>query len=210
MNIINLENIKTLDQSIFNLQKNESNSLAGKFLIATPYSTLNEMFNKSLIYVISHSSQGAVGLIVNRLVNKMPLKILFKIIKDDVFPLDDEKLFPVYLGGPVESERGFVLHTNEYNKNLLFEPSGGLAVSSNIDILKDIVSGTGPVKSLFFMGYTGWEARQLEKEIENNFWIISESDDDIIFSENDNVKWYISLKKLGISSAFFSPYLGHA
>ena len=111
-----------------------SNKLAGKFLIASPYSSMSDVFNKSLIYVASHSDSGAVGMVVNHLVHsESQLQNILKAIKDNK-KVQEMKL-PVFLGGPVETERGFVLHTAEYNQNLLLKFPDDLAVSSNVSIL---------------------------------------------------------------------------
>jgi putative transcriptional regulator len=109
-------------------------------------------------------------------------------------------ILPIYLGGPVEQERGFILHTLEYNKNLLLRVNKGLVlgVSSNLEILKDIASGIGPHHSLFVLGYTGWSAGQLEDEIQKGNWIVSDSSTDLIFTDNSEDKWYNALSKLGI------------
>jgi len=184
--------------------------LTGKFLISSPYSFSSDVFNKSLIYVISHSEKGSMGLIINHLVNKLPANSLLKLFKDDSFK-SSELVLPVYLGGPVEQERGFVLHSGDYNKNLLLRVGKGeeLAISSNIEILRDIAAGSGPKHSLFVLGYTGWDAGQLEDEIENNVWLVSDSSSDLIFGENSEDKWGAALYKMGIDNTSFAPHVGN-
>ncbi len=194
--------------SMFNLDSSKNfNSLAGKFLIANPYMNFNDVFHKSVIYLASHTEQGAIGLIVNHLVNTLPYKTVFKMLKSDT---DVEDLtLPVYLGGPVEPDRGFVLHSSEYSKNLLFKFEDTLAVSSNLQILQDMAHGLGPINSLFIMGYTGWAPGQLENELENNHWIISSADLELLFSNNNDHKWDSALTRLGIDRSFYSSQLGH-
>jgi putative transcriptional regulator len=114
----------------------------------------------------------------------------------------------IYLGGPVEVERGFILHSEDYKKNLLFHVEGGLAVSSNGEILQDIACGKGPEYKIFAVGYTAWIAGQLETEIENNFWIASDTSMDIIFSEDNSAKWSNAVQRLGIISSLFTGELG--
>ena len=181
-------------------------SLAGKFLISSPYAFGNDVFNKSLIYVMSHNETGALGLIVNRMVNKLPAGAVLKLFKDN--GNESQLSMSVYVGGPVEPERGFVLHTSEYTKNLLLQSGSDLAVSSNIEIIRDIAHGQGPQNSMVVLGYTGWSLGQLEDEIEKNMWIISNSSNEIIFSDSTN-KWDIALSKMGIDNASFSPHAGH-
>ena len=199
--MVELMNSLTTDDKKTNFE-----SLAGKFLISSPYAFGNDVFNKSLIYVMSHNENGAIGLIVNRLAQKLPANAVLKLFKDD--NNHSELSMPVYVGGPVEPERGFVLHTPEYNKNLLLHLDGDLAVSSNIEILRDIAHGNGPQHSLLALGYTGWSAGQLETEIQKNMWIISHSSRDIIFSDVED-KWDAALSKMGIDNASFSPHAGH-
>lgn len=181
-------------------------SLEGKFLISSPYAFANNVFNKSLIYIVSHTPSGAMGLIVNHLVNKMPANAVLKLFREN--NTGSELVMPVYLGGPVEPERGFILHTPEYSKNLLIHASGNLAVSSNIEILKDIAHGNGPARSLFVMGYTGWNEGQLESEIQQNMWIFSDSSNDLIFSDTED-KWTAALNQIGIDNYSFNPKAGH-
>ena len=181
-------------------------SFAGKFLISSPYSLGNDVFNKSLIYVMSHNETGAIGLIVNRMVNTLPAGAVLKLFKDN--SNESELSMHVYVGGPVEPERGFVLHTSEYNKNLLLQSGTDLAVSSNIEIIRDIAHGQGPAHSMVVLGYTGWAPGQLEGEIAKNMWIISNSSNDIIFSDTAD-KWGAALSKMGIDNTSFSPYAGH-
>lgn len=189
------------------IDKNFSN-LTGKILIASPYSMEGNVFHKSLIYVIHHGTKGSVGLIFNHLVKNTPASALFKKINinSDINKLNLE----IYLGGPVEMERGFFLHSNEYQKNLLFKPKvGDLALSSNLEILDDIANGYGPQKNMFFIGYTGWGAGQIEFELENNLWIVSEPDYDLIFSNSIENKWHVALSRLGINNIDFAPHMGN-
>jgi putative transcriptional regulator len=182
--------------------------LTGKLLIASPYSMLNEVFNKSIIYVVSHNSSGALGIIVNRLVNKVNYQTTIRMFKDE----NDgsaEIVMPVHIGGPVEPERGFILHTAEYDKNLLLKFPDNLAISSNVEIIKDIAKGSGPANSIFVLGYTGWFTGQLEEEMKNNLWLVSECDQQILFSKESDKKWYAALDRMGISDSLFAPEIGH-
>jgi putative transcriptional regulator len=183
-------------------------NISGKFLIASPYFAFNPPFDKSLIYVASHTPEGAVGLIVNRLASHMPFDALLKMLKDE--SIAPSSSLPVYVGGPVEPERGFILHTDEYSKNLLLKFSDNrLAVSSNIEILKDIVRGAGPAKSLFVLGYTSWTPSLLEHEMANNMWLVSDYDQSLMFSANDDKKWDRALAHIGIDDSLFYATPGH-
>lgn len=184
------------------------NNFSGKILIASPYIKFGEVFHKSVIYVLSHSESGAIGLIVNHLVNRMPFKTILKAMNTNIPDLGENSL-PVYLGGPVELEKAFLLHSGEYEKNLLFKFKDNLAVSSNSEILSDLASGNGPQKSLFIIGYTIWQPGELEHELENNLWVVSDCDKDLIFSEKNEQKWHTALKRLGIEHSHFAATAGH-
>jgi putative transcriptional regulator len=186
------------------MTEHDFSNLTGKILIASPYSMAGDVFHKSMIYIIRHTEAGSLGLIVNHPINQSPANSLFKKI-DPTMDFKDLN-FEVHLGGPVETERGFFLHTNEYNKDLLFSPTNeGLAVSSNLQIIKDISNGDGPKKSLFVIGYTGWISGQLEFELENNLWLISEPDIDLIFDNSSTDKWHKALSMIGVSKSDFIP-----
>lgn len=190
------------------MTKQDFSNLTGKILIASPYAMEGNVFCKSLIYVVHHTPNGSVGLIFNHLIKNTPASSLFKKMKmdSDINNLNLE----IYLGGPVEMERGFFLHSSEYEKNLLFKPAAGdLAVSSNLEILQDIAGGSGPRKNMFIVGYTGWEAGQMEFELENNLWIVAEPDQDLIFSGNSEGKWSIALNKIGVNKNDFIPQMGN-
>ncbi|OZG32290.1 YqgE/AlgH family protein [Rickettsia endosymbiont of Culicoides newsteadi] len=188
---------------------NENNkifdNLSGKVLIATPY-MLDGIFNKSLVYMLSHTAEGAMGLIFNNLVNHIEIKSFFKISDDQVGNI----MMPIYLGGPVEHDRGFFLHSDDYNENLLLKFQNHLAVSSNPQIPHDIASGNGPKNSLFIIGYTSWKAGQLEAEIKDNLWIITDCDKDFIFSGRPEHKWHNALQNLGIKESHFTSRIGNA
>ncbi len=180
--------------------------LTGKILIASPFAMEGNVFHKSLIYVIKHANEGSIGLIFNRPVRSALANSLFNKV-DTNFNFDDLEL-NIHIGGPVEVERGFFLHSSEYDKNLLFNPNQGeLAVSSNVQILQDIATGIGPKNSIFIVGYTGWGSGQLDFELENNLWIIADPDKELIFSENDSDKWAKALNIVGVSSNDFIPFV---
>ncbi len=180
--------------------------LTGKILIASPFAMEGNVFHKSLIYVIKHANEGSIGLIFNRPVRSALANNLFNKVDTD-FNFDKLEL-NIHIGGPVEVERGFFLHSSEYDKNLLFNPNQGeLAVSSNVQILQDIATGIGPKNSIFIVGYTGWGSGQLDFELANNLWIIADPDKELIFSENDSDKWTKALNIVGVSSNDFIPFV---
>jgi putative transcriptional regulator len=183
-------------------------NLSGKILIASPYTLYGNIFYKSLIYVLMHSNEGAVGLVLNRVVPSAPIPMLFKTLAQGD-AIKSLKL-PLHIGGPMELDRVFLLHSDDYDKNLLFKFKDNLAISSNTEILKDIAAGNGPADSLFMLGYTSWRPGEMESELENNFWIISDLDKELVFSKAHEYTWDIALKNLGITGRLFTSTIGHA
>lgn len=188
-------------------------TLAGKLLIAMP-SIKDANFEHSVVYLCSHSDQGAMGLVINKpaplmfyadLLDKIDLGTKASEIPEHVMRM------PVRLGGPVEQFRGFVLHSGDYEEDetsLRINPS--YALTATIDILKDIALGTGPARSLVALGYSGWAPGQLENEIQNNGWLHCEPDEDLVFSDNLELKHQRALKKLGVDPMMLSADFGHA
>lgn len=181
--------------------------LEGKLLIAT--SSLNEsVFNHSVIFMCTHNAQGAMGFIINSLMYSIDYnEILEQLdIKADLVVETPE----IHFGGPVEQTKGFFLHSNEYNKEGTIKVNNKISLTSNVDILEDVVAGNGPQKSLLALGYAGWEASQLESEIKNNDWLVVSSSDRLLFEVEPERKWQAALDELGINMNFFSPTTGSA
>jgi putative transcriptional regulator len=193
---------------------NSATNLPGKFLVSSPYSKMNDMFDKSIIYILDHSSKGAVGVIINRMINKIPFSKIIDILKDKELDVSDDVAednytsLSLYAGGPVERDRGLVLHTNDYKSNALFGSETEFSVSSSMDVFKALLLNKGPKKTLFVMGYTLWEKGQLEQEIENNFWNVIDARGDIIFMEDNNAKWTSLTNYFNTSLSVFSPSSG--
>jgi len=191
-------------------QNKNYHSLQGKFLISSP--NINDsIFKKSLIYIISDNEDGSMGIIVNKPAHKVNLTpLLEKNIKDII------QHPQVYYGGPVELDKGFILHTNDYeNDKNHIKLDNNLILSNDFSTIKEIAMGSGPSKSILALGYTGWSSFQLHAELKKNDWFELNLDTDIIFSNNHEKKWDEAISKLGINkellqSAIFSNYSGSA
>ncbi len=192
------------------------NSLAGKFLIASP-SMNDPRFAKCIIYMVSDNIDGSMGIIIN----KPAINISFDTILETVELNKNETLADinkpkVFYGGPVDLDKGFILHTNDYStKEKYTELDKNLVLSSNFSILKDIIEGKGPTSSLLALGYAGWYSNQLVRELKQNSWLEAEMDTEILFSHNISEKWELCLAKVGISkknikSSNFSSFSGSA
>jgi putative transcriptional regulator len=181
--------------------------LAGQLLVATPVID-SGCFQKSVIYIFAHSSDGAMGLMINQ---PMELVNYASLIEEmHLHPDARTKGIQSYFGGPVERARGFVIHSNDYQKEHALYRSGDLAVTASSTILHDLVAGTGPAKAALVVGYAGWDAGQLESEIEQNSWISVPATADLVFNTENELKWATASKSLGIDMAFFSTAVGHA
>ena len=190
-------------------------NLTNQFLIAMP-GMGDGTFAGTVIYLCEHTEKGALGLVINKPID-ITLKNLFEKVE---LSLDREDLAaaPVYFGGPVQTERGFVLHepigddggegSGPYNSSLKIQ--GGLEMTTSKDVLEAISSGAGPKKVLVTLGYSGWAAGQLEDEISNNGWINVEAEPGIIFDTPVAERYDKALSLLGIDASMLSSDAGHA
>ena len=181
-------------------------SLQGRLLIATPL-VGTSCFEKSVVYICSHSKDGAMGVLVNTILNDISCSDLLDQlnIKDVV-----RYLPPIHFGGPVETARGFILHTNDYVTKNTHVITDQISLTATVDVLQDIVAGKGPSKSLIALGHAGWKAGQLEEEIKGNNWICAPASEDVIFGEDNQQKWAMSAKTLGVDLMRYSTVTGHA
>ncbi len=192
-----------------------ANFLEGQILIAMP-GMGDPRFDRSLVFICSHSENGAMGIIVNKTAPMMFFSDLVDQLKivphGDIRDLDQSVLnMPVLFGGPVEQFRGFVLHSTDYLSNKTSLPiNNGVALTATLEILQAIAKGNGPGKVMLALGYSGWVAGQLENEIQHNSWLHCEADDELIFGANNDAKYARALKKIGVDPSMLSPQSGHA
>lgn len=183
--------------------------LTGKLLIAMP-GMGDPRFEHSVVFLCSHGDDGAMGLIVNKPALDVRLSDLFDQLEigRDASGRGD---VPVYFGGPVESARGFVLHSSDYTSNLhSMAVSDGFSMTATLDILEDIAAGKGPDSVLMMLGYSGWGPGQLENEITMNGWLTAEASAELVFGLPDDEKWGAALKALGVDPLTLSASAGHA
>jgi putative transcriptional regulator len=189
--------------------------LDGQMLIAMP-AMLDDRFARSLIYVCAHSSEGAMGIVVNHPAPNINFSDL--LVKLDVIPAADVIQLPsragvvkVMRGGPVETERGFVLHSADFFiENSTLPIDDGICLTATLDILKAIARGDGPASAILALGYAGWAPGQLENEIQGNGWLHCAPDADLIFGTDVGGKYDKALKKIGIDLGMLSSEAGHA
>ncbi|MCB5188424.1 YqgE/AlgH family protein [Methylobacillus caricis] len=189
----------------------ENVNLTGQFLVAMPAMT-DPYFAKSVTFICEHNADGAMGVVINRPID-MKLEALFKQVD---LQLNDNPLAAqsVFLGGPVQLDRGFVLHQPEGDWNSTISINGNTALTTSKDILEAIANGQGPSKILITLGYAGWSAGQLEQEIAQNAWLTIEADitarDHLIFDLPHTNKVEAAMALLGLDFARFAEEAGHA
>lgn len=179
----------------------------GQLLIAMP-GMRDERFAKSVIYMCAHTEEGAMGLVLNQVLESLSFTDLL-----GQLDIDEENVsfeVPVHFGGPVEAGRGFVLHTVDYNQDATLEVTDGIALTATVDILKSIARGSGPRQSLLALGYAGWGPGQLDSEFRANGWLQAPSDSELLFDTDLETKWERAIGKLGIDPRMLSDAAGHA
>jgi len=181
--------------------------LTGKLLAAMPVMS-DPRFKKSLIFMCAHDEKGAMGIVINNEMTHVPVSLLLSQLS--VPTGDDFADFPVLQGGPVETARGLLLHSADVLKNESIVIDRDFAVTGTVEALRDIVSGAGPHEKIFALGYAGWTGGQLEKEINDNAWLVIDADMDLVFRTPAGEKWDKALHKLGIDPAFLTSEAGHA
>ncbi|MGH6954059.1 MAG: YqgE/AlgH family protein [Alphaproteobacteria bacterium] len=189
------------------LKEQPANYLPGQILIAMP--TMSDpRFARSVIYLCAHTVEGAMGLVLNRLLGSVTFPDLLEQLGIKGANLRDE--IRVHFGGPVESARGFVLHTSDYVVEGTLVVDEGIALTASIEILKAIAQGGGPVRKLLALGYAGWGPGQLESEIGANGWLHVPADSALVFDPDLETKWARALAKLGVNPGTLSAHAGRA
>ena len=181
--------------------------LTGQFLVAMP-TMPDPRFERTVIYMCSHSPNGAMGIVVNRLFNEANFLLMLEQL--NIRTSSNTPHLPVHFGGPVETGRGFVLHSSDCMRQGSVPVGDGIALSATVEILQTIADGQGPEHLLMALGYSGWGAGQLEAEMKNNGWLTVPADQDILFHVDVSAKWERALAKIGISPELLSGEAGHA
>ncbi len=181
--------------------------LTGQLLIAMPQMQ-DTRFERSVIYLCVHNADGAMGLVINQLADELSFPDLLEQLGIDSG--DGDVGMPIHVGGPVESGRGFVLHTSDYAQGSTIQVNETVSLTATVDILKDIAEGRGPRRALLALGYAGWGAGQLDGEIQQNSWLNVNADESLLFGDQPDTKWEQSLAKLGIDLSLLSGEAGHA
>ncbi len=182
-------------------------SLSNQFLIAMP--TLEDPnFQRTVTYICEHTGQGAMGIVINR-----PLNLsLGEVLQHMHIDSDDAQAgrHTVFMGGPVQTERGFVLHTPAGDWDSMLRISDGIGLATSKDILEVIAHGKGPRDIFVALGYAGWGAGQLEQEMADNVWLSGPADQQIIFHTPWQQRWEAAAASMGVDLNHLSSQIGHA
>jgi len=185
----------------------ENLNLTGQILIAMPQMG-DQRFSQSVIFMCAHTPDGAMGIVVNRPLEKPDFAGLLKQL--DIAPQPPSRRISLCTGGPVDKDRGFVLHSPDWMTDGSMEVDDAHALTSSLDILKAIAQGGGPRRCLLALGYAGWDAGQLDGEILQNAWLNAPADDQILFDAAHETKWQRALAKLRVNPAMLSMEAGRA
>jgi putative transcriptional regulator len=192
-----------------NVMENKTDmNFTGKLLIAMP-GMEDPRFESAVILICSHSSDGAMGLIINKPASDLKFKDLLDRLGIPYLP--EGRGISVHFGGPVDRGRGFVLHSPDYSAaegTLRITPSFGMTATQ--DILRALGRGQGPETALLALGYAGWGPGQLEAEIQRNDWLSTDAPADLVFGTEAGMKWATALRQLGVEPVALSTVAGHA
>ena len=191
--------------------KVKASYLTGKLLLAMP-GMGDQRFNRAVILLCAHDEEGAMGLVIN---NEMPNVEFSDLAKQLKFESDirinfDNIHLPVLSGGPVETARGFLLHSGDFTRPDTMRVDDAYGVTGTTDALRDVALGNGPRDMLFVLGYAGWDAGQLDIEIQENAWLVADPDQSLVFDDDVAGKWSRAMAKLGIDPVLLSGASGRA
>jgi putative transcriptional regulator len=167
-------------------------------------------FARSVIYLCSHSSERAMGLVINRPATHITFPELLGQLNIEPVLRNDLNV-PIQVGGPVETGRGFVLHSSDYHMaDSTLRIGADIGLTATLDVLRAIAAGKGPAKAILALGYAGWGPGQLESEILANGWLHCDADQDLLFDQDLDTKWARAISTLGFQPQHLSGQAGHA
>ncbi|MBJ6124295.1 YqgE/AlgH family protein [Microvirga splendida] len=193
----------------------DSTYLDGQLLVAMP-GMMDERFARAVIFICAHSSEGAMGIILNRPAANVTMPDL--LVQLEILPEVERIRLPqkvetmqVLVGGPVETSRGFVLHSPDFHLAQSTLPiDDSICLTATIDILRAIAAGRGPENAVLALGYAGWGAGQLETEMQANGWLNCPADAELVFNTAADLRYEMALRRIGIEPAMLSMEAGHA
>ncbi|XKM14472.1 YqgE/AlgH family protein [Orbaceae bacterium ac157xtp] len=184
-------------------------NLKDHFVIAMP--GLNDsLFNQSVVYICEHNREGAMGIIINKPIDDLNLQTVLSRLDITPHKACAELESPVFIGGPLAGEQGFILHTPQKGFASSVPVSEDIMVTTSLDVLKSIGSSDQPKDLILFLGYSSWESLQLEHEITKNDWLVAKADPEIIFSRPIEHRWHDAGRSIGVNIETISTQMGNA
>ena len=187
--------------------QNTKNGFVGQVLLAMPAMT-DPRFERSVIYICAHNEGGAMGIVINKTLNSIDFRDLLKELDIPTDPTT--RNITVHFGGPVENQRGFVLHSLDYEHAELLVVKGQVGLSGTLDILRDLAQGSGPKHSILALGYAGWGPGQLEAEFQENAWLSVPANETLLFDVPNDDKWERAFNSIGVDLSVLSSSSGRA
>ena len=187
--------------------QNTKNGFVGQVLLAMPAMT-DPRFERSVIYICAHNEDGAMGIVINKTLNSIDFRDLLKELDIPTDPTT--RNITVHFGGPVENQRGFVLHSLDYEHAELLIVEGQVGLSATLDILRDLAQGSGPKHSILALGYAGWGPGQLEAEFQENAWLSVPANETLLFDVPNDDKWERAFNSIGVDLSVLSSSSGRA
>jgi putative transcriptional regulator len=188
-------------------REEETGHMTGQLLIAMPFMTTPH-FVQSVIYMCAHTAEGAMGLVINRPLASPSFGDLLQQL--EVLPAPPLRQIDLFRGGPVDSARGFVLHTSDWTGDGSLIVDHDVALTASLDVLKAIADGGGPARGMLALGYAGWGPGQLDREMQENAWLSAPADVDLIFDGDHDSKWRRAMAILKVDPVLLSGIAGHA
>lgn len=182
-------------------------SLAGKLLISMPQID-DKRFDKSVILICAHDAHGAMGLQINNLSDELSFSELLGQL--DISSEAFDGVMPVHHGGPVDSGRGFLLHSSAFSRDDTIVVDGRYGVTGTVDALRDVVKQDYVQDMIFIMGYAGWTSGQIEKELQENVWLVAPASEQILFRTDADQIWSKAISSIGVDPTLLSSQMGHA
>lgn len=187
--------------------KTEAGDFVGQVLLAMPAMS-DPRFERSVIYVCAHNSEGAMGIVINKTLDSIDFRELLGEL--DIPVSEKSQDIAVHFGGPVESQRGFVLHSGDYQHPETLFVDTNVGLTATIKVLRDLASGDGPAQSLLALGYAGWGPGQLESEFQENAWLSVPASDELLFKIDNQDKWERAFNSIGVDLSVLSGSAGRA
>jgi len=179
----------------------------GQMLLAMPAMT-DPRFERAVIYMCAHNDEGAMGLVINKTLDSIDFRELLGQL--DIPAADGARDVAVHFGGPVENQRGFVLHSSEYRHAETMMVTEHIGLTATLDVLRALGQGEGPERSILALGYAGWGAGQLDAEIHDNAWLSVPYDEALMFEVSDDDKWERAFNSIGVDLSVLSGTSGRA